>query len=222
MSTIESYRFAYTFPSIDRSDGKEVLSWEQGMEPFHAQLEMDANPGIHLIRCAPGAFSADECRQIVEFGDALPQADAKVEDHRLAHYRAGQLSWIAPHPATFWLFHKLAVLFNEVNAHFSFELLGLLDSPQFTVYGAGDHFNWHVDIGAGAASLRKLSMTVQLTDGAQYEGGDLEFHDELDPRVQRALGTATVFPSYLAHRVTPITSGTRRSLVAWACGPSFR
>ena len=38
----------------------------------------------------------------------------------------------------------------------------------------------------------------------------------------RELGAATVFPSYLAHRVAPVQSGVRRSLVAWAYGPAFR
>jgi PKHD-type hydroxylase len=38
----------------------------------------------------------------------------------------------------------------------------------------------------------------------------------------RARGTLVAFPSYLLHRVTPITSGTRKSLVAWVSGPVFR
>ncbi len=65
-------------------------------------------------------------------------------------------------------------------------------------------------------------MTLQLTDGAAYQGGDLEFPWPAVLAGQRELGSILVFPSYLAHRVTPVTAGVRRSLVAWACGPSFR
>jgi PKHD-type hydroxylase len=223
MSAVETHRFAYVFPSISSGSlGDRQLSWQHGMGPFDCRLDLDANPEAHLIRTAADAFSADECARLVEAGDALPQAGSMVEDHRREHYRAGRVCWIEPHPATNWLYHKLAVLFSEANTYFNFELLGLIDPPQFTVYGAGHHFDWHIDVGGGAASLRKLSMTVQLTDAAEYEGGDLEFHDDTDPRRQRLLGTATIFPSYVAHRVTPVTSGTRRSLVAWACGPTFR
>jgi PKHD-type hydroxylase len=222
MSSLASHQFAYRFPSIERdSAGQLALSWPAGARPFHAEMDLETNPSLHLIRSMAGAFSADECRRIVGLGNARPKMDGKTEDHR-ERYRASEVVWIEPGADAHWLYHKLAVLFNDANAHYGFELLGLLDPLQYTVYGAGQHFDWHIDVGGDAASLRKLSLTVQLTDGSEYEGGDLEFHDEVDRLQQRALGTATVFPSFLAHRVAPIVSGVRRSLVAWACGPSFR
>lgn len=222
MSSLESHRFAYMFPSIERdAAGQLALAWAAGARPFDAQVDLDTNPSLHLIRSMAGAFSADECRRIAGLGNARPAMDGKTEDHR-ERYRASEVVWIEPGADAHWLYHKLAVLFSDVNVHYGFELLGLLDPLQYTVYGAGQHFDWHIDVGGGAASLRKLSLTVQLTDGADYTGGDLEFHDDIDLQQQRALGTATVFPSFLAHRVTPVVSGVRRSLVAWACGPSFR
>jgi PKHD-type hydroxylase len=223
MSSVESHRFVYNFPSIGGDpQGKRVLAWRDGTQPFHSELDLDTNPDVHLIRTAAGAFTADECRRVIEIGNVRPQMGGVVEDHRRERHRASQVAWIEPHPDTHWLYHKLAVLFNEANAYFNFELLGLVDSPQYAVYGAGHHFDWHIDVGGGAASLRKLSITVQLTGGSEYEGGDLEFHDDVDRQQQRALGTATIFPSFIAHRVIPVASGIRRSLVAWACGPSFR
>lgn len=222
MPSLASHRFAYTFPSIGRdSAGRIALTWDAGAPPFHADMDLDTNPSLHLIRSMAGAFSADECRRIIALGNALPTMVGKTEDHR-ERYRASEVVWIEPDADAHWLYHKLGVLFNEVNAYYGFELLGLLDPLQYTVYGAGQHFDWHIDVGGDAASLRKLSLTVQLTEGSEYEGGELEFHDEIDRQQQRALGTATVFPSFLAHRVTPVVSGVRRSLVAWACGPSFR
>jgi PKHD-type hydroxylase len=223
MSSVETHRFAFVFPSI-RSDaqGVPVLSWEDGIQPFDAELDLDTNPEFHLVRTAVDAFTVDECERIIELGNAQPNMGGMVEDHRREEYRAGKVAWIGPQAGTAWLYHKLAVLFSEVNAYFNFELLGLLDPLQFTVYGSGHHFDWHIDVGGGAASLRKLSMTVQLTDGARYEGGDLQFHDDTGRPQRRGIGTATVFPSFIAHRVTPVTAGVRHSLVAWACGPSFR
>jgi len=63
---------------------------------------------------------------------------------------------------------------------------------------------------------------VQLSNPADYEGGEFEFllvTDELGPRSR---GSLIAFPSYLAHRVRPVTSGTRLSLVSWIGGPPFR
>jgi len=70
---------------------------------------------------------------------------------------------------------------------------------------------------------RKLSLSVQLSDPAQYEGCDLEFHGgnrtETAPRDR---GAVIAFPSYVLHRVTPCTKGTRKALVAWTTGPQFK
>ena len=68
---------------------------------------------------------------------------------------------------------------------------------------------------------RKLSVTVQLSDGDEYEGGDVEFDEVKTNADFRSKGTVLIFPSYLRHRIHPITSGTRRALVAWFFGPSW-
>ncbi len=92
---------------------------------------------------------------------------------------------------------------------------------QYTVYGPGERFDWHMDLGPGPTSARKLSMTVQLSPPDDYAGGDLEFVGNRHA-AERELGAATIFPAYVGHRVTPVERGTRRSLVAWVYGPSFR
>jgi len=222
MSATERHRFVYTFPSIERdATGQFALEWQEGVQPFDADHELDTNPRVHAVQSAASAFTPEECRRVVALGDALPKMGGRVDDER-ERYRVSEIAWLAQRPDTHWLYHKLAVLFGEVNVQFGFDLVGLIDPPQYTVYGGGQHFDWHIDVGPGAASVRKLSLTVQLSDGADYQGGDLEFLDMPTDARQRALGTATVFPSFAAHRVTPVRSGIRRSLVAWACGPSFR
>jgi hypothetical protein len=105
-------------------------------------------------------------------------------------------------------------------------LTDFAERAQVARYGAEQaaHFDWHSDIGAGAlAARRKLTMVVQLSDPASYAGGVLEVWP--DGHVREALrsrGTAAVFPSFLLHRVTPVTAGERWSLTIWAHGPAFR
>ena len=97
---------------------------------------------------------------------------------------------------------------------------------QFIEYRAADddHYDWHhdVDWNGQTAKDRKLSVTIQLSDSAAYEGGDFEFEDIQTNADFRSSGTVLVFPSYLRHRIRPVTSGTRYALVAWFFGPRWR
>ena len=99
---------------------------------------------------------------------------------------------------------------------------------QYTEYhGAeGGHYSWHHDIdwNRNDGFDRKLSITVQLSDPSEYEGGDFEFSEvqNPDPEQSKAKGTVLIFPSYLQHAVSPVTSGVRKSLVAWFEGPKWR
>ncbi|MDB2656544.1 2OG-Fe(II) oxygenase [Crocinitomicaceae bacterium] len=80
-----------------------------------------------------------------------------------------------------------------------------------------------MDFGAAEISARKLSVTVQLSDPDEYEGGDLEFMiNHKTVKAPRKKGTIVVFPSFIMHRVTPITKGTRQSIVGWVSGPPYR
>jgi len=96
---------------------------------------------------------------------------------------------------------------------------------QYTEYYATEngHYGWHHDVHwqSLANSDRKLSITVQLSDPSEYEGGDFEF-SECDNPTSKEKGTIIVFPSYLSHRVTPVTKGVRKSLVAWFHGPRWK
>lgn len=213
MSALETYRFAYRFPS--EADG--------GAAAFDAELDVDTNPVVQRVGTLAGALSAEECRRVIEMGESRPRLDGGVSNpESWRQYRLSQIAWIAPERDNRWLYERLGQIFALANADYEFELLGMLDAPQYTVYGDQQYFDWHVDVGPGPAALRKLSLSVQLTPPEEYLGGELEF--PWQPGLERPgeLGTAIIFPSYLAHRVAPVTSGVRRSLVAWACGPSFR
>jgi PKHD-type hydroxylase len=97
---------------------------------------------------------------------------------------------------------------------------------QFTEYRHSEngHYDWHHDVNWNGqqGADRKLSITIQLSDSNDYVGGDFEF-DEIKTNVDfKSQGTIIVFPSYLRHRVLPVTSGVRKSLVAWFYGPKWR
>ncbi len=85
------------------------------------------------------------------------------------------------------------------------------------------HYDWHHDVHWNGQSAldRKLSITVQLSGADEYEGGDFEFDEVKTNADFRSKGTVLVFPSYLRHRIHPVTSGTRRALVAWFSGPRW-
>ncbi|QOI69024.1 putative 2OG-Fe(II) oxygenase [Pelagibacter phage Mosig EXVC030M] len=90
----------------------------------------------------------------------------------------------------------------------------------------GDYVKHEPQIG----KVRKLSMTINLCDENSYEGGNLRF--DFGPHYAgeryhtcteiRPTGSIIVFPSHTYHQVTPVTQGTRYSLVLWACGKPFR
>ena len=73
--------------------------------------------------------------------------------------------------------------------------------------------------------LKLLSFTLNLVDDSEYEGGDLQFrtpHGEFTCNEIKPKGSICIFPSFVTHRVTTVTSGTRNSLVMWNLGPPYK
>ena len=190
-------------------------------QPRPTPAILTSNPALAQARVVESAFTAEECEAIIAIGGKRPREDARVQSYGNAA-RVGHVAWVDPAPDTIWIYQRLATIVTWVNQAFQFELLGFADALQYTVYGIGHKFDWHVDIGAGQASNRKLSITVQLSDEAAYAGGALQFISAPDVDCPKSRGTAILFPSYLAHRVSDVTDGVRSSLVAWAAGVPFR
>ena len=85
------------------------------------------------------------------------------------------------------------------------------------------HYDWHVDAGPPQNGVqRKLSISILLSNPSDFEGGELQFKEMEDRKILTAQGSIVVFPSFIEHRVTPVTKGVRYSAVTWASGPSFR
>ena len=140
--------------------------------------------------------------------------------------RKSKVKWLGEqYQATHWIYDKLMGFAKEANsALWNFDLFSTVDSIQYTeYYEGGGHYDYHVDLGPGTASHRKISIVVQLSDPSEYEGGDFEILKGPSPEVlPKNKGATILFPSYLLHRVTPVTKGLRRSLVIWIGGNSLR
>ena len=94
--------------------------------------------------------------------------------------------------------------------------------PPFQIVADSGFYDWHTDF-AGITPRRKLSISVQLSRPEDYDGGDLELLFTSSPyKAARERGKFIVFPSFCLHRVTPVTRGTRWSLVAWVLGTRWR
>lgn len=138
--------------------------------------------------------------------------------------RNSHVQFLYPNELTNWVFMRLAGAAVEINQQFfQFDLHGFNQGLQFTRYTApGQHYDWHVDRGYLTAT-RKLSVSLQLNDPTEYDGGELQLKfGRKDETIRKERGMVTFFPAYTLHRVKPVTRGTRYSLVAWIGGPPFK
>ena len=121
------------------------------------------------------------------------------------------------------LTNRLMAQVHSINRiMYRFDLSNEVEPLQILKYGPGGKIDWHMDVGPNIVSTRKLGVTIQLSEPTAYLGGDLEFSPPIDARGARLLGSAVIFPSYLTHRITPISSGTRWAAVTWFHGRPFQ
>ena len=141
-------------------------------------------------------------------------------------FRSSKNSWIKWDSWIAGIMHNMMVSANEDYFHYD---LYHFDAPiQSTIYDVGDFYDWHSDcaepkdhFGQIYNTERKISTSLLLND--DYEGGEIElmfgkFNQVLKPEA----GTAIMFPSWMPHRVLPVTKGRRVSLVAWMYGEAWK
>ncbi|MCO6360316.1 2OG-Fe(II) oxygenase [Roseivirga pacifica] len=172
-------------------------------------------------------FTKDEVALILKAYENKVKSAAQVADEGLdmPDLRKSTVTFLEPDDAEYApIIHKLAQLAIQVNQQrYAFDLSGIYEPLQIAQYDSNDFFDWHTDFSNGQASTRKLSLSVQLSEPSSYEGGDLQFKINTNEiNAPKSLGTVVIFPSFIQHRVTPITSGSRKSLVAWITGPHFK
>ena len=173
-------------------------------------------------------FSKDELKKIYKDVGELPFSKATTfanDDDK--SMRSSSVKWIPQDEKWQWLYEKLMQLAVDANKElWNFDLISAPELIQYTEYYASEegHYDWHQDIGPGVGSLRKVSITVQLSDSDEYEGGDLQlwYGGNSSINAERGAGVVVVFPSYLMHRVSKVTKGTRRSFVLWVGGQHYK
>lgn len=200
--------YSYNFPGR--------TNWPQDYHHYNEgfnQLELDAiSNGVEKL----------------EFQDAttIGNNGNKIQDKTNKSIRSSRIKWVPQTQEWEWLYKKLGEMAIEANNKFwGFHLNHLEECIQYTEYYASDqgHYDWHQDIGPGNPSKRKVSITVQLSHPDEYEGGDLEMWSggQNITKVYRGAGSVFIFPSYMMHRVTPVTKGIRKSFVLWVGGSHF-
>ncbi len=176
----------------------------------------------------PDALTSDQCDVLLALVQVHQMKDAGLVRGATAHQiRRAEIAWLDDIAQAGWVMDRMmAVVAQSNRENFAFDLSDFGESPQVARYGAerAGHFDWHSDIGAGTwAAKRKLTIVVQLSDPADYQGGTLELRPDSNvAEAPRSRGTAIIFPSFVLHRVTPVTLGTRWSLTLWSHGPAFR
>ena len=140
-----------------------------------------------------------------------------------------------------WVYREIQPYVHQANKNAGWNFnWDYSESCQFTIYKKGQYYDWHCDSwdkpyavdGPTKGKIRKLSVTVSLTDPKAYKGGELQFDfRQQDPDKPRDIRTCTeilpkgslvVFPSFVWHRVKPVTKGIRHSLVVWNLGYPFQ
>jgi len=179
------------------------------------------------------AFSPQECEQIIAEGERKQPKGATINvdfDNTAPSIRRSKVSWLREEDVP-WLYPRIEYIAQQLNGHhYDFDLWGLNEDLQYTVYTEADtgFYKWHQDQYTTIKNNidqrlpRKLSLSIQLTDPTEYDGGDLKIHDGNIITAPREHGMAIAFPSWQLHCVTPVTRGIRRSLVVWITGPRFR
>lgn len=173
-------------------------------------------------------FTDEELDSICAMGERMPFEKARVGVNKgnvNNDIRETLTSWIDTNN---WLAERLEYIAQQLNGkYFGLDLFGFAEKFQYTVYkydkNSKGHYTWHMDMGQSNFCPRKLSLVLQLSDPSEYEGGDLEFFSGNNPeKAMKKKGLLYAFPSYVMHRVTPITKGIRRTLVVWITGPRLK
>jgi len=147
-----------------------------------------------------------------------------------SNHRKSNIKWIPQEEEWYWLYQIFNKSLSYANEQmWGFNLNFIFESIQYTEYSSENlgEVGWHMDVGYNEASYRKLSIVYLLSHPSEYEGGELEFfvggkYNQNIIKIKKEFNTAIIFPSYLLHRVTPITKGLRKSLVLWVGGTPFK
>jgi PKHD-type hydroxylase len=177
---------------------------------------------VNLYAFWKNAFSKEECQTITNIAKDKGLIKGKTKGE--SDVRDSKISWLYPVNDMDWVYRRVTdIVLNLNERFFQFDLFGLNEGFQFTNYQApSGKYGKHVDRGINTP-VRKLSISIQLTNPEDYEGGELKLYDgEEETTMSKEQGTLIIFPSYVLHEVMPVTKGERNSLVTWVTGKQFK
>lgn len=176
------------------------------------------------------ALSSEECDAIIAKSLSYPEKTATVgfeDSSRIdQNLRESAVRWLPPQQEPDLVQRIMGFVNSSNRTNFGFDIVSPFDI-QFTEYHGTKNgkYDWHHDVRLNHQMPydRKLSVVIQLSDRADYEGGEFEFSTVQHPgAVFDPRGSLLIFPSFLQHRVLPVTTGVRYSLVTWVEGPAWR
>ena len=166
-------------------------------------------------------LSHEICQKLINLGKGNWNR-AAVVNKSVVGARKSDIVWTKEQ----WVYDLISPYMFTANerAGWKYNIVAVEDC-QVTRYTKDGFYNWHIDgIGShteldGGGNTRKLSMSIILN--SDYEGGDFEMKglENQVPRLEE--GSIIVFPSFIEHRVAPVTEGIRYSLVSWFVGPPY-
>jgi len=178
---------------------------------------------INLFAFWKDAFSKEECQKIIDIAKNKGLIKG-ITIGKSDNVRESKISWLYPSDNMEWVFRRVTdIVLNLNERFFNFDLFGLNEGFQFTNYKApSGKYVKHVDRAMNMV-IRKMSITIQLTNPKEYKGGELYlYQNEKGDLMDKTQGTLIMFPSYVLHEVKPVTKGERNSLVTWVTGKQFK
>ena len=181
---------------------------------------------VNLYAFWKKAFSKKECQTIINIAKNKGLIKgATLNDNKTKDVRDSKISWLYSSDNIDWVFRRVTDITLNLNKRFfKFNLFGINEGFQFTNYKApSGKYGKHIDR-AMNIPVRKLSISIQLTNPKKYEGGELKLYNgkKEGSVMDKEQGTLIIFPSYTLHEITPITKGERDSLVTWVTGKQFK
>ena len=175
-----------------------------------------------------GHFTKKFCDDVDKIAGNFKIEEGKIQDGNVSN-RKSKIKWIN-NPDITREISKIVAVHNK-RSGWNFNLKSV-EPLQYTYYEVGNHYDWHIDSHAKPykdGTIRKLSFTICLNE--DYEGGEIELSYP-NPKPEKhqyyqfdgkfTQGTIITFPSFVWHRVKPVTKGIRKVLVGWVVGPAFK
>lgn len=176
----------------------------------------------------PLIFSKEQCNWVINLKNKINPLPALVggetdQDSFKKDIRDAQIYAIPLDDSTEPLYRKIMLISQVVNKDYRFDIDGIPHPLQLIHYKDGGHYSWHCDNNFMKFNRRKISVVVTLSDPSTFEGGDLILNtDGRKFTMDKEQGMVVTFPSFILHKVTPVTKGERWSLVSWIEGSPFK